>query len=128
MRRTVVVPIGTVEAALSFGTVVSRPPHCRIGKIKFKSGGSMQLLQTAAGSFPRNERMISYGQQTALRRGSDLAGFIILAWGERGAYTICGDGLGSPPIPLNLLPAWVEEAVRRAFVTAAEVHDILDGG
>lgn len=56
----------------------------------------------------------------------DMVGFVVLAWGEKGDLTICGDTSAKEnPIPNALLPAWVAEHLRAEYVTGGEVKSIL---
>lgn len=56
-----------------------------------------------------------------------LAGFMVLTWDDGGTYKFSADVGGAKcPIPLTLLPAWVEEIVRRELLVTRQIHRILN--
>ena len=105
-------------------------PHCRISRVRMKDGGAdVRVLKSGGGLSTRAKLLLEYARQTAAIRDKDgdFAGFLILAWGSNGWFTVSGDvATKESRIPINLLPAWVEETVRREFVTGREVRQIID--
>jgi hypothetical protein len=99
-------------------------PHCRIGRITFKSGGALRLLK-GGGPQPRADRLVSYARQMAVME-HDLAGFIVITWDAEGGYRISADAPDCNPIPRTLLPAWSAEVIRRELVMPRVVREIVD--
>ena len=67
-------------------------------------------------------RLLRYARETVDLRGSDLTGFVIIAWGELGTTT-SGQVNAQRNVPRELLPAYVAEVVRRDFVTKDEIEE-----
>lgn len=74
----------------------------------------------------RTRNFLRWTREIGIKHQPDMAGFVVLAWGEKGDVTICGDASAKEnPIPNYLLPAWVAEHIRAEHVTAGEVKTIL---
>lgn len=101
-------------------------PHCRIGRVKLKAGGDLDLrLIPGGGPQPRADRLVGYAKRTAVLE-PNMAGFVLIAWDSEGHYRLSADAPPTSVIGRTLLPSWIAEAVRRELVIAVDVRDIID--
>lgn len=106
----------------------------RIGKIRMKAGGAeVRILHTPTpniddtnwrGDLIRNAKAVaSYDEP-----GSTLVGYLLVGFFSDGSVsTGYRWDKDSTPIPRALMPAYVEEIVRRDMITSVEAEDVACG-
>ncbi len=87
----------------------------RIGRVRFKSGGELRMLpsaaeRTAATMFAAIGRAVS---RTRELYGQDLAGYVLIPFNASGEHSVFVRTEALRP-QNNDLPRWAEEAIRRA--------------
>lgn len=88
--------------------------HCKIGKIKFKSGGSLHLLS-------KPEPLYKNSIMTAIKDWTDTVtcdiiepvGFVAIAWGKDGTHTIQDFFSDQSHVCRSMGPTYVAECLRR---------------
>lgn len=101
--------------------------HCRIGRVKMKSGGADVRILRRRPVGGLGEDLIKHARGVAEAQGDEIAGFFVVSWDREGAFSV---GWRRRPeesaVPMTLLPSWIAEIVRREIVTTKQVHDVLD--
>lgn len=91
-------------------------PHCRVRKIRMKSGGMIERLPTP----PRNERqahIIDAARKVASGfKHGELSGHVVLGWDKDGAYSVGYFVSDDGSIGRALLPSWVADVIRRSLI------------
>jgi hypothetical protein len=87
---------------------------CRIGRIRFKSGGELRLLPSAVerDAVHLGKWFDYHGGQIGEEYAKDMAGYVIAAWARDGEHTVRLRCVTGHP-DMNSLPHWLAEAVRR---------------
>ena len=102
---------------------MSSDPRCKIGRVRFKSGGELRVLTPPKRS--EAARKLVYDAVIYADQNVDLDGFVLITFTEDARYGVAAHWGKDFAIPRNLLPAWVEECVRRELVTTQQIHDVL---
>lgn len=101
--------------------------HCRIGRIRMKTGGADVRVIDATPPKTQFGAALMMNARTVATRWDNLAGYVMIGWDSGGGYTV---GWRYDPeaggIPPTLLPSWVAEVVRREIVSAQAVRDVID--
>ena len=103
--------------------------HMRLRRVKLKAGGEIHVLHNRPapdgdmdwrGKIVENARAIA---DTATEK-APLTGYLVIGMFKDGAHS-CGLRIDDDnnPIPTTLLPAFVEEIVRRYTVTKVQAGD-----
>lgn len=107
--------------------------HCRIGKVRMKSGGAEIRLMRRGLPDPNGEnwqgKIVEHARMCAGHStdAAPLVGFVVLALFGDGSHSV-GHRYDPDrsPIPRRLLPAYVEEILREEIVTSQAVKEALE--
>ncbi len=103
------------------------PVHCRIGRVRMKSGGAEVRVIDATPPRTKFGAALMMNARTVATNWHHLAGYVMVGWDRAGGYTM---GWRYDPkdggVPPALLPSWMAEVVRREIVTSQAVRDVID--
>lgn len=107
---------------------MSAAPHCQIGRVRMKAGGAeVRVIRQPDAANNLRGVIVDHARKLANmgKPGGELVGFVWIGlYGDGTSSVGCRYDPKTSPIPRALLPAYVEEVIRRDLVTAAEAEDV----
>lgn len=97
---------------------------CRIGRVKFRDGRSLTIIDRPK---PRSEHAASIvSAASVMASDPKLCGYVMIGLCRDGTYNFGSRIPFDGPIPLTLVPSYVAEIVRRECVTSVQVDVQLE--
>lgn len=95
---------------------------CRIGKVKFKSGAEVHVLDSPS---RYTSRMATQTRHIVDYFGKKLDGFLVVGWDSGAEYIVAYDCNGGVITP-TLLPSWAHDLVLRQVTENGTIEELSD--
>lgn len=103
--------------------------RARIGRVKMKQGGAdLRIIDGPEHQEGKEAKLLELARFAAdeSEPGSTLEGFLIVAFYSDKCRNVLFDLDGDHGIPRELVPAYVNELIRREVITQAEACDVVN--
>lgn len=104
-------------------------PHCRIGKVRFKSSPNISVLIPNKPGLPEAALHKIHGYLDDIWKSLEpegVAGLLVVGWNMKSRYVRAGFIHDDSPVTQTLAPSFVAEVIR-GDVTIDLVHEVMNG-
>ncbi|MEH6474463.1 MAG: hypothetical protein V7727_02185 [Sneathiella sp.] len=94
--------------------------HCRISRIKFKSGGEIVPLRAKS---EMTSLLMKAARNITIGFKDELEGYVVVGWDKDAEYSI-GYRVGVGPITPTLMPSWLHDLVLRQVTENGTIEEL----
>lgn len=107
---------------------VSPNTHCRVGRIKLKSGGAEVRVLHAAERGELNDKLVEHAGIIAglFPKDDEMMGFVVVAWGRDGGFSRGTRIHRDSQVGETMIPSFVADVLRRDTMESV-ARDVLWG-